>query len=108
MATSAGIAYHLLVNAFIQPGPYHDLPFSMPIEGHQAAMAASGMAEGTAAVSSPAGRDPVVILQDGLQEKSTGRKVVDGIAAAASLAQTTAAEGKSNIKSLWQASRKNS
>ena len=106
--TSAGIAYHLLVDAFIQPAPYHDLPFSMPIEGHQAAMAASGMAEGTAAANSGAVRDPVLILQDGLPEKSTGRKVVDGIASAASLAQTTAAEGISSIKSLWQTSRKNS
>jgi hypothetical protein len=106
--TSAGIAYHLLVDAFIQPAPYHDLPFSMPIEGHQAAMAASGMAEGTAAASSGAGRDPVVILHDGLPEKSTGRKVVDSIASAASLAQTTAAAGISNIKSHWQASRKKS
>jgi hypothetical protein len=106
--TSAGIAYHLLVDAFIQPTPYHDLPFSMPIEGHQAAMAASGMAEGTAAARRGVGRGPVVILHDGLPEKSTGRKVVDGIALAASLAQTTAAAGISNIKSHWQASRKKS
>jgi len=42
---SAGIAYHLLVDAYIQPAPYHSLPLSMPIEGHQVAMAANGAAE---------------------------------------------------------------
>jgi hypothetical protein len=106
--TSAGIAYHLLVDAFIQPAPYHDLPFSMPIEGHQAAMAASGMAEGVDASRSGSGRGPVVILQDGLPEKSTGRKIVDGVASAASSAQTAAADGVANLKKLWRASRKSS
>ncbi len=104
--TSAGIAYHLLVDAFIQPAPYKDLPFSMPIEGHQAAMAASGVAEGVAASSSGTGRDPVVILQNGLPEISTGRKVVDGIALAASFAQSKAAEGMSTLKDRWNAARK--
>lgn len=106
--TSAGIAYHLLVDAFIQPAPYHDLPFSMPIEGHQSAMAASGMAEGVSASRSVSGRDPVVILENGLPEKSTGRKVVDGIASAASFAQTKAADGMATIKRRWKASRKSS
>lgn len=41
----AGIAYHLFVDAAIQPSAYHDLPFSMPMEGHQAALAASAMVE---------------------------------------------------------------
>ena len=99
--TSAGIAYHLLVDAFIQPAPYKDLPFSMQIEGHQAAMAANGMAEGIASVSNGADRDPVVILQNGLPEKSTGRKFVDGIASAASFAQNKVAEGMATINERW-------
>jgi hypothetical protein len=47
---SAGIAYHLGVDALIQPAPYHDLPVSMPIEGHQTAMAMNSLAEAGAAV----------------------------------------------------------
>jgi hypothetical protein len=46
IGTSAGLAYHLLVDAFIQPGTYHDLPFEMPEEGHQALFAVNGLAEG--------------------------------------------------------------
>ena len=46
VSLSAGIAWHLLVDAGLQPAPYHDLPFSMPIEAHQAAFAANGAAEG--------------------------------------------------------------
>lgn len=104
--TSAGIAYHLLVDAFIQPAPYKDLPFSMPIEGHQAAMAANGIAEGIDSVRRNAVRGPVVILQNGLPEKSTGRKFVDGIASAASFAQNKVAEGMATINERWHAYRK--
>jgi hypothetical protein len=43
---SAGIAYHLAVDAALQPGAYHDLPFSMPMEGHQIVQGASAVAEG--------------------------------------------------------------
>lgn len=46
MSASAGLAWHLLVDALIQPGAYHDLPFSMPMEGHQTVLAANGLAEG--------------------------------------------------------------
>jgi hypothetical protein len=46
VGTSAGIAYHLAVDATLQEAPYHDLPFSMPMEGHQAVMGANGVAEG--------------------------------------------------------------
>jgi hypothetical protein len=42
---SAGIAYHLAVDAVIQPAPLHDLPFSMPIEAHQTLLAANALAE---------------------------------------------------------------
>lgn len=47
---SAGIAYHLAVDAMVQPAPLHDIPFSMPIEGHQTVIAMNAMAEGGATV----------------------------------------------------------
>ena len=50
---SAGIAYHLMVDAFVQPGTYHGVPFDMPIEAHQAIFAANSVAEGVAASSYP-------------------------------------------------------
>lgn len=43
--TSAGVAYHLLVDAGIQPAAYHGLPFEMPMEAHQGVMGANALAE---------------------------------------------------------------
>ncbi|PIQ13951.1 MAG: hypothetical protein CO125_01425 [Hydrogenophilales bacterium CG_4_9_14_3_um_filter_59_35] len=43
---SAGIAYHLGVDATLQPGVYHDLPVSMPLEAHQTLFAMNAVAEG--------------------------------------------------------------
>ena len=43
---SAGIAYHLSVDATLQPGAYHDLPVSMPMEAHQTLLAINATAEG--------------------------------------------------------------
>jgi hypothetical protein len=43
--TSAGIGYHLMVDATIQPAPYKDLPFELPLEAHQAIFALNSMAE---------------------------------------------------------------
>ncbi len=48
---SAGIAYHLGVDATLQPGTYHDLPISMPMEAHQALFAANAAAEGLDAMN---------------------------------------------------------
>lgn len=42
---SIGMAYHLLVDGLVQPAPYHGLPFSMPLEGHQAVLTANAVAE---------------------------------------------------------------
>ncbi len=42
---SIGMAYHLLVDGLVQPAPYHDLPFPMPIEVHQAVFVANGVGE---------------------------------------------------------------
>ncbi len=104
--TSAGIAYHLLVDAFIQPAPYHDLPFGMPIEGHQAVMGANGAAEGANAAERSMTHQAVEIVQGGVPEKSTGRKVVDGVASAASVAQTAAIDTLTRVKTGWKNRRK--
>lgn len=48
---SAGIAYHLGVDATLQPGAYHGLPIDMPMEAHQALLAANAAAEGIDAVN---------------------------------------------------------
>lgn len=104
--TSAGIAYHLLVDAFIQPAPYKDLPFSMPIEGHQAAMAANGMAEGVAAGTKAGKHGEIEIVQGGVPEKSPGKKVVDGIAKATMSAQAVGSDAADQIKKFWHIATK--
>lgn len=86
VGVSAGIAYHLLVDAGIQPAPYHDLPIAMPIEGHQSILAANGLAEGADATQRFYRRTPLEIVQSGATEKSAGRKVVDTIGDAATSA----------------------
>jgi hypothetical protein len=43
---SAGLAYHLVVDGTVQAAPYHGLPFSMPMEAHQALLVANAAAEG--------------------------------------------------------------
>jgi hypothetical protein len=45
MGIGMGMAYHLFVDALMQPAPYHDLPFAMPMESHQALFAANAAAE---------------------------------------------------------------
>jgi hypothetical protein len=95
IGTSAGLAYHLLVDAFIQPGTYHDLPLGMPEEGHQALFAVNGAAEGAYAAkrvrASTRSRhaDAVVV--------TTGRKVVDTAANAAAAAAGSVANGIRNL-----------
>lgn len=42
---SAGLAYHLAVDAVLQPGSYKDLPIELPIEGHQAIAGANAATE---------------------------------------------------------------
>lgn len=51
--TSIGIAYHLMIDAVVQPGAYHGLPFDMPLEAHQAILAANSVSEATAAKAYP-------------------------------------------------------
>lgn len=50
---SIGIAYHLMVDAVVQPGAYHGMPFPMPIEAHQSIFAANSVAEATAVKTYP-------------------------------------------------------
>jgi hypothetical protein len=47
---SAGIAWHLLVDAFVEPAPYQGLPVPLPEAAHQGIMAANTAAEATHAV----------------------------------------------------------
>lgn len=46
LGTSVGIAYHLGVDATIQPAAYKDLPISIPMEAHQLLFAVNSAAEG--------------------------------------------------------------
>jgi hypothetical protein len=45
IGASLGIAYHLGVDGLVQPAPYHGLPFSMPMEAHQAIFVTNAIAE---------------------------------------------------------------
>lgn len=87
--TSAGIAYHLLVDATLQPAAYHGLPWHMPMHDYEAVMGANGVAEGAYAAgigkrNETHGRDDG---QCASAESTLGRRVVDGIAKAASEAR---------------------
>jgi hypothetical protein len=50
---SIGIAYHLMIDAVVQPGAYHGLPFDMPIEAHQMLTAINSVGEGKATEEYP-------------------------------------------------------
>ena len=56
---SIGIAYHLMVDAVVQPGAYHGIPFDMPLEAHQAVLAGNSIAEGAAVRTYP-GEESIV------------------------------------------------
>ena len=80
IGTSAGLAYHLLVDAFVQPGTYHGVPFHMPMEVHQTIFAANGVVEGEYAASRMSESRPAEIIQGGVPAKSPGRRFVDAVA----------------------------
>ena len=61
---SSGIAYHLAIDATLQPGAYHGLPISMPMEAHQTLIGLNSLIEG---------------IDVAHKEISTGQKVVNGI-----------------------------
>jgi hypothetical protein len=74
---SAGIAYHLLWDAGIEPAPYKDLPFSMPIETHVGLMGANGAAEAAYAASRFGNDAPATYNQGPPSVSSTGRNFVE-------------------------------
>lgn len=61
---SAGLSYHLAVDATLQPAAYKDLPISMPMEAHQMLFAVNAAVEG----QDVAGRG-----------KTTGQEIVSAI-----------------------------
>lgn len=80
IGTSVGLAYHLLIDALVQPGAYHGLPIEMPIEAHQVGLAVNGVAEGADAATRADRHRLAEIVQGGVPEKSAGRKTVDAVA----------------------------
>lgn len=76
---SAGIAYHLLWDAAIEPAPYKDLPVEMSLEAHAAVLAANGLAEGAYAAGRMRTDSPALLTQGPPAGPSAGRRVVDGI-----------------------------
>ena len=80
---SAGIAYHLLWDAGIEPAPYKDLAFSMPIEAHQTMMGANGLAEWAYAINQNNKHEASLLQNNGLPVKTPGRRSVEGVSRAA-------------------------
>ena len=50
---SVGLAYHLGIDGLVQPAPYHDIPFSAPLEVHQGILTVNAAAEAGSAVHGP-------------------------------------------------------
>ena len=80
IGASAGIAYHLAVDATIQPAAYKDLPFSMPMEAHQMLFAVNAVAEGFDATerSDTPGKRTVAAVSDGFGALGAGIKAFFG------------------------------
>jgi hypothetical protein len=106
IGTSVGLAYHLLVDALIQPAALHGLPVEMPLEGHQTIMAASGLAEGANAAGQVGRRAPVEIVQGGPPQTSTGRRVVDSVAQAAGAGAEAAGNGLDRARDAFRSWRR--
>ena len=77
IGTSAGLAYHLLVDGLVQPGTYHDLPVHLPIEAHEAIFTTNGITEGNDAIARAKGEYSALIDRPAPPTKTTGRKIVD-------------------------------
>jgi hypothetical protein len=91
LGTSAGLAYHLFIDAFVQPGAYHDLPVSMSIVAHEAIQAVNGVAEGADAAKRAVTGVGSEIHQQSREGRSTGLKIVQAAKqTAASVGATTA------------------
>ncbi len=81
---SAGISYHLAVDATLQPGAYHGLPGDLPMEAHQMLLAINSAAEGIDIVH---------------KENTTGEKVVDGVKTAGAVVAKGVAAG---VGTAWK------
>ena len=107
LGLSAGIAYHLMVDALFQPGAYHGMPFEMPAEAHEVVFAANAAAEGADAAKRAArtqGRKRGALLEGQAERTdetstaaanggpSTGKRIVAAVADGASRAGTAAAD----------------
>lgn len=81
ISLSAGIAWHLLIDAGMQPAPYHDLPIPLPEEAHQALFATNSLAEGIDAAtrSEKIVQLPTHLDHQGNDQQSTGEMVVERI-----------------------------
>ena len=77
---SAGIAYHLAVDATLQPAAYKDLPFSMPLEAHQMLFAVNAAVEGNDAASriNTPGEKAVAAVSDGFSAVGSGLRALFG------------------------------
>ncbi|NMG14225.1 hypothetical protein [Aromatoleum bremense] len=77
---SVGIAYHLTVDATLQPAAYKDLPFSMPLEAHQLLFAVNAAAEGKDAAMRVAtvGERTTGVVVDGFGALGAGVKALLG------------------------------
>jgi hypothetical protein len=103
IGTSAGLAYHLLMDALIQPAALHGLPVEMPLEGHQTIMATSSLAEGANAARQSGRHTPVEIVQGGPPQTSTRRRVVDAVAQAAGAGAEAAGNGLDRARDAFRA-----
>lgn len=106
---SAGIAYHLLVDAFVQPGTYHGMPFHMSADVHHGLFAANGVAEGADATrrASKGGKHKRGVLLEGTSidtGPSTGERVVAG-ATDAMREATVHVKGKARSFVHWARTR---
>lgn len=89
----AGIAYHLLVDAWVQPGALHGLPVGdLPMEAHQGGIGVSSATEAIRAAQRIDLRFPVDIDQAGPAEKSMGRTCVDAFSETAARGRDAASE----------------
>lgn len=92
----AGAAYHLFIDAWIQPGALHGLPVNgVPLEAHQTITGASSLTEAIRTVQRLDMRWSVEIDSEDPVEKSTGRHVVDTVGQAVSTAWRAIGRGRS-------------
>ena len=107
IGTSAGLAYHLLADAMVQPGAYHDIPIDMPLAAHQSVQGANGLVEGIDASVRARSRFPVdIVKRPCTQERTTGRKVVDTAGDTFAVVGTVVASGTKTLYSVFSSGKR--